>query len=228
MGMMQRRHLMLGGLALAAPFAASRSAPAGAQDGLLFEVSRAGRPIGWHRVLFSGDGGRLTTSIEIDLEVRLAFVRLYAYRHRNRELWDGTSFVEFASETDDNGERHRVRAIADKDGILVEGTAGRQVVPFDHMPTTWWSRRGTETGRWIDTQSGRILRASVTELGRERLVAAGAEVEADRLRVEGDLELDIWYAEERWVGLEFRAQADGSRIRYQLVASGPAAAASAA
>ncbi len=226
--MMQRRHLVLGGLALAAPLAASHGASADAQDGLLFEVSREGRPIGRHRVLLSGDGGRLTTSIEIDLEVRLAFVRLYAYRHRNREVWHGTSFVEFASETDDNGERHRVRAIAEKDGILVEGTAGRQVVALDHMPTTWWSRRLTEAGRWIDTQSGRILRASVTAVGRERRIAAGAEVEADRLRLQGDLELDVWYAEERWVGMEFRAQADGSLITYELVATGPAAAASTA
>jgi hypothetical protein len=228
MSMMQRRHLVLGGLALAAPLVGVGGASAGVQDGLLFEVSREGRPIGRHRVLLSGDAGRLTTSIEIDLEVRLAFVRLYSYRHRNREVWDGASFVEFVSETDDNGERHRVRAVADADGILVDGTAGRQLVPFDHMPTTWWSRRLVEAGRWIDTQSGRILRSSVTEVGRERLIAADAEVEADRLRLSGDLDLDIWYAEERWVGLEFRAQADGSRIGYKLVATGPAAAASTA
>lgn len=226
--MLGRRQLLFGGVALAAPVLPDHGAWAGAQDGLLFEVAREGRPIGHHRVLFSGAAGRLSTSIAIDLEVRLAFVRLYSYRHRNQELWDGARFVEFASETDDNGERHQVRAVADADGILVDGTGGRQVVSLEHLPTTWWSRRLTQSGRWIDTQSGRILRASVTEVGRERLIAAGAEVEADRLRLAGDLALDIWYAEERWVGLEFRSPVDGSQISYRLLATGPAAAASTA
>lgn len=220
--MMQRRHLLLGTVAAAGAIPCVHAD--GWTDGLAFRVSREGSPIGWHRVLLDRQGERLTTSISIELDVRIAFIRVYSYRHRNREIWDGDRFIEFASETDDNGDRHKVRAVAGDGGIVVEGSSGRQLVSNDHAPTTWWARRLTEPGMWIDTQTGRTMRSKVTLVGRERIVADGTATEADRLRLDGDVKLDAWYAGERWVGLEFRAEADGSLITYSLVATGPAAA----
>ncbi|MFO1070189.1 MAG: DUF6134 family protein [Geminicoccaceae bacterium] len=219
---MQRRPFLLAGSALLV--AGTRPAIAAAwDDGWLFRATRNGSPIGWHRILLRRDGDRIDTEIEIDLAVKLAFVTLYSYRHRNREQWSGDRLVGFASETDDNGEPFRVEARAEGERIAVNGAAGTVEAPLGTAPTTWWSRRFVEPGRWIDTQKGGLLSSSVEAAGRDRIVAAGRMTEADRFVVSGDLDLELWYAGDRWAKLAFAAS-DGSRIEYELVATGPAAA----
>ena len=48
-----------------------------------------GSPIGRHGLRFTQDGARTTAEITIELQVKLAFITVYRYRHVNRELWDG-------------------------------------------------------------------------------------------------------------------------------------------
>jgi hypothetical protein len=40
-------------------------------------------------------------------------------------------------------------------------------------------------------------------------------MEAKHFKVRGDLDVDLWYADDRWVKLAFAAS-DGSRIDYRL------------
>jgi hypothetical protein len=218
---MQRRTLLIAGPALM--LAGTRPAAAAWDDGWLFRASRNGSPIGWHRILLRRDGDRIETEIEIDLAVKFAFVTVYSYRHRNREQWSGDTLVGFASETDDNGDPYRVEARAEGQRIAVSGSAGNVEAPIGTAPTTWWSRRFVEPGRWIDTQKGGLLSSKVESAGRSRIVAAGRMTEADRFVASGDLDLELWYVGDRWAKLAFAAS-DGSRIEYELVATGPAAA----
>jgi hypothetical protein len=216
---MRRRDLLLG--ALAAGLA--RPAAAAVSDGLLFRAVRNGSPIGWHRVLLHRDGERLVTEIEARFDVRILLIPVYRYRHSNRELWQGEQLLGFRSETDDNGERLRVEVERQGDGLLVDGPAGRFRVAEPLPPSTWWSRRLIGDGAWIDTQRGIVARSTVTSRGREQVDAAGQRVAAERLALAGDIDLELWYAEDRWVRLAFTAQ-DGSTVAYELAATGPAAA----
>ena len=87
-----------------------RSCPTGAPS------CGAGRPCHpWVRPLRQ-DGPRLAVDIDIELEVRLAFITVYRYRHTNRELWDDGRLMGFTSRTDDNRTLHRVEARRVGDG----------------------------------------------------------------------------------------------------------------
>lgn len=216
---MRRRDLLIG--AAAAGLVGRRGAAAAWSDGLLFRATRNGSAIGWHRVLIRDDGGRIETDIDIRLDVRVLMIPVYSYRHRNRERWQGAELQGFASETDDNGERLAVRAERDGAGLVVDGSGGRLSLPQPLPPTTWWDRRLVGDGTWVDTQRGIVIRAAIVGRGTERVTAAGRLVEAERLRLDGDIHLDIWYAGERWVKLDFTAAKDGSSIGYELVAVGP-------
>jgi hypothetical protein len=68
---------------------------------------------------------------------------------------------------------------------------------------------------WIDTQEGGLKRWQVTPKGTARVAAAGNSVAADRFAITGDLALDLWYAQDHWVKLEFTGS-DGSVIDYRL------------
>ena len=100
--MLDRRTLLAGALAMPATGLARPARPP-TSWGQEFAVSRDGAPIGQHRLRFSQDGPRTTAEIDIELQVKLAFITVYRYRHVNRELWEGGRLLSFASRTDDNG-----------------------------------------------------------------------------------------------------------------------------
>jgi hypothetical protein len=200
----------LGGLALARPLRAAMP-PA---DGLAFDILREGGRIGRHTVTFRRDAARLEVDIAIDIEVRLAFLTLFRYRHRNRELWQDGRLIGLDSSTDDNGTDHRVRARAGADGLRVEADGAVYWAPRDILPTSYWHPRTPAQSRLLDTQKGRLLTVDVAPLGREILPLAGGEVAALRYAMSGDLALDLWYAPDgRWLKVAFEAR--GARVDYR-------------
>lgn len=216
--MLDRRTLAASAFAM--PFLGPVRAPRADDATQAFAVDRNGSPIGRHTLRFTRDGRRLSVAIDIQLEVKLAFITLYRYRHTNRELWEDGRLLSFASRTDDNGTPHRVEARRAGEVILVESDAGRIEAPGDALPSTYWHRRFLDAPVWIDTQRGRLLNCQVTPRGVSRVSAAGDDVAADRFAVTGDLTLDLWYAQERWVKLDFKGE-DGSVIDYRLEQAGP-------
>ena len=61
----------------------------GPKGPLMFNAYRNGSPLGFHRIDFSEADERLIVDIEIVFDVKLAFIPVYRYRHRNREVWEG-------------------------------------------------------------------------------------------------------------------------------------------
>ena len=183
---------------------------------LAFRALRNGAEIGWHRVDFRADQGRLTVDIEIRFDVTFAFLTLYRYRHRSRETWQGSRLLALDAATDDDGDQYRVRAHAAGGRLIVETAKGDQrEVPATTLPTSYWQERTIAREQWLDTQGGRLARATVQRLGSERITAAGRAVPATRYRLRGDLNCEIWYHERQWSKLRFVAS-DGSTVDYRL------------
>jgi len=216
--MMLRRQFLRQSTGLVAGMAmvgtGSKGAVAGSGD-LRFDVFRNGSEIGYHVLSFKQDGERLTVDIDIELRVRVAFITAYRYEHRNREQWEANELLSFKSRTNDNGTRHSVEARREGDELIVRGSKGKLEVPGSMLPTTYWHRNFMERNRWIDTQNGRIVESEVEARGKETIESAGERVEAERFAVRGDLDVDLWYRDDRWVKLGFDAS-DGSRIDYRL------------
>ena len=194
----------------------ARGGAAAASTGdLRFAVFRDGSEIGYHVLSFAQDGERLTVDIDIELRVRFAFITAYRYEHHNREEWEAGALLGFRSRTNDNGTHHEVETRREGDQLLIQGTHGRLEGPASMLPTTYWHRNFMDRDRWIDTQNGRIVESAVEPGGTETIESAGRMVEAQRFRVRGDLDVDLWYHDERWVKLAFDVS-DGSRIDYRL------------
>lgn len=210
---MDRRMLLAAGAAwIAAPGPTSAAAAAAAE----FMVLRNGRDIGRHRLSVERVGDELSMAIDVELAVGFGPLTFYRYRHENRERWRAGRFVSFASRTDDNGTRLAARAERAADGIAVEGADGAFTAPADAWPTTYWYPGFLDRGAWVDTQFGRLRRARVVPAGSGEIAVGGVPTRAERVRLEGDLALELWYRERRWVGLEAAAP-DGSRLVYRLL-----------
>jgi len=192
------------------PFGAARAMR---PEALSFVVYRDGSEIGGHEVRFTQQGERLQVDIEIRFDVTFAFIPLYRYRHRNRELWQGDRLVELEAQTDDDGTEHWVRAEMQGDRMIVTSSTGRLDVPRDITSTSYWNEATLQHGAWLDTQSGRLVRSKVEANPPEQVRTSGQHVMAKHYVLTGDIDCELWYHQGRWVKLRFQAS-DGSTIDY--------------
>lgn len=220
---MRARHPRPGrGLAMALVFlvatpasAASLTPPGDAPDvaPIAFHVFRDGRPMGHHSVSFRREGEDLHVQVDILLEVQIAFITLFRYRHRNNEVWRDGRLVSIDTETDDDGKDFWLRGRATDAGFQVEGSSGSFLAPAEIMPTSYWNPDTVNRRSLLDTQKGRLIEVSVAPAGRDGVRLPGGEVEAKRYALTGDLNLDLWYSDAgEWVKTAFSLR--GSTFAY--------------
>ncbi len=213
---MQRRDLLIGGAAALAIGPAIRTAaasdlPYGGE--LRFQVLRDGSPFGTHVLRFSRDGDRIVVDGTIDLEVRLAFITVFRYTHRKREIWEGDRLVAFDGTTDDDGTNYVLKVRPEGAGLRVDGWDGTHLVPADTPTTSYWRPRMILAPTLINTQYGNIEQTAITDLGVETLPAGGRSVRGRRHSIVGRWgTVETWYAGEEWLKLAFRVR--GSAIDY--------------
>ena len=172
---------------------------------LEFDVLREGSPIGTHRVTIDDRDGETRVDIAIDLAVRFAFLTVYRYTHRSREIWRDGRLAALDAQTDDNGERTQVEARATAEGLAVTGSGGVYIAAHDTIPTSYWNRDKLARDRLLDTQSGKLIDVTAQRLTND---ASGAT-----WRLSGDLEADLAYGPTGdWTALAFMTR--GSRIVY--------------
>lgn len=222
------RRAVLGGMAAVgatamAPGSDAWAAPTLASaypDILKFRVERDGSFIGDVMQRYRPLGEELQVDVFIGFAVSLAFIPVYRYEHRAREIWRDGRLVRLDTVTNDNGDAQQVRGRAGSGGFAVEGPQGAFMAPADILPSSYWHPRFTEASRMLDSQKGRILEFDIAKVGTERIAAMGRPVEANRFAMRGDIDLDFWYDADRvWQKMAFTIK--GGYMEYSRVPPSP-------
>ena len=121
-------------------------------ESIAFHVYRDGRPMGHHEVRFERAGEDLTVEVDILLEVQIAFITVFRYRHQNREVWRDGKLLAIDTRTDDDGKDYWLRGRASTAGFQVEGSSGSFLAPADIMPTSYWNPETVKRRQMLDTQ----------------------------------------------------------------------------
>jgi hypothetical protein len=202
-------------LVVAPTVASSPTAPAASGE-WNFRVLLDGKEVGWHRYVVRGDGASTEVESRAQFDVRFLLLNAYSYRHTARERWRGACLDELKSRTETNGRVEEVAAVAYDDAVVVDGPSGDARLPGCVMSFAYWDPRILRATRLLNSQTGELLPVSVAERGTERVNVAGRNVAATRHRLSApDLQIDLWYADGRWVALE--APTPGGRtLRYEL------------
>lgn len=210
-----------GVMATAPAFAGVELATAYQPPILKFQVQRDGSPIGLVAERFQARGNRLQVDVYIELVVKLAFIPVYRYEHRSREVWDGGRLVRLDAVTNDDGEAQAVQARALGDGLAVSGPSGDLTAPGDILPSSYWHPQFMQQSRMLDSQKGRILEFTIANKGIERIgVQDNRTIEANRYAMRGDIDLDFWYdSKERWRKMSFTIK--GGFMEYFEMAGAP-------
>jgi len=181
-----------------------------------FRVLLDGKEVGWHRYVVRADGDSTEVESRAQFDVRFLFLNAYRYRHEARERWRGACLDELESRTETNGTVEQVAAVARDEALVVARPSGDARLPGCVMSFAYWDPRILRAARLLNSQTGELLPVRVDARGTERLNVAGRSVPATRHRLSGpDLQIDLWYADGRWVALE--APTPGGRVlRYEL------------
>jgi hypothetical protein len=186
---------------------------------LHFKAYRDKSPVGTHTVDVQSSGNQMNVTIRIDLNVSVAFVTLFEFKHDCEEIWQSGRLVSLRSKTNDNGDKFQVTAEATPEGIRIEGPGGPAIAPADaYTSNSVWNTAVLEQKTVIDAQHGGIIGLSVSPRGEQQVAVAGRQVPAEKYQVVTPFVAgNVWYDEAgRWVKALF--EKDGEQMEYRLVA----------
>jgi hypothetical protein len=165
-----------------------------AQDTMVFDVLRDGDKIGEHRVDFERLDGTLKVSVATEMEVSFAFVTLFRYEHKRVERWRDGELESLAGMTNDDGEEFEV-SIVRKEGFYSRTVNGAEEEIKEPLSVdSLWSKDRLSAGKLFSVASGESYRVRSNLLGWETIEAGGAAVEAQHVKLSGEVERDLWYA----------------------------------
>lgn len=191
----------------------------GNTPGLLkFEVALDDKPIGEHTLTFNRTpDAALEIGIAIDLAVKFGPFTVFDYTHRNASIWRDGVLQRMRSTTDDNGERHDVAIDLTIEQLqVVTDSVESYTAARNLMPTTYWMVSTVTQNRLINSQTGEMLEVSVQEVGRETVPGPDGPIAATRYRMDGDLEIELWY-DDAGILVSLAFDARGSDVTYRLI-----------
>ena len=185
------------------------------RSSIAFNINRDGSEVGRHTVEFYKIGRDLHVDIAIDINIKVLFIPVYSYKHRNAEIWRDGKLLSITTETNDDGEEHWVKGKAEKGLFRVSSSSGDFIAPATIIPTSYWSQKTTAQSILLDTQHGKLLDVTVTQIDDTVLSTPGANIPARHFVITGDLELSLWYSQSGgWVKTAF--QVGGAEFSYTL------------
>src|ERR1700745_2122330 len=184
----RRRTVLIGGLAGAIDCAfppISHAATAfvlpNAAANRRFSVRYKGIGIGTHTVSYSSATGETRVQTEINLEVKIAFVTAYAFRHRSEETWRAGRLMSLNSDTVEHGETLHVEGAAMPRGFRVVSKGGPFIASAETLTSnSLWTPAMLEQATVVDAQRGGIIIVSARKFVDEQIVIAGSQVRATR------------------------------------------------
>ena len=181
---------------------------------VVFEVERAGRPIGSHRINFSREGEQLRVDVEMRLQIRFLAIFPYHYRYQASEWWHKGRLLRLQVAIDDNGNQQHFDAATDGNVIRLDMNGQSRELPAGLLTTNHWHPHILQQQQVLNTLTGQISPLAVHALGEIMVPSAGDLVAARHYRLGGELrDTETWYDDQgRWLGMEFSAR-DNSRIR---------------
>jgi hypothetical protein len=159
-----------------------------------FTIWRKGKQVGFQHLSFERHGDTVKLDIHAEITIKLGFITLFNYVHRNSEVWQAGQLVSLDSETNNDGKFEFARIRRDNQGKLqVVGSHYEGEAPASLLTTSYFIPAFVVQTQLINSQNGSLLAVFPKFIGDETIAGVAGDVSARRYRLAGDLALDIWY-----------------------------------
>ena len=180
-----------------------------------FDIYRNNQHIGKHVFTFKKQNNDLLVESEINFEIKILGVVLYKYHVKGIEQFKDGKLVKFNSKSNQNGKEKYVNIKLENNQLVIDGSSFKGKVPTNYLLGTWWNHSIVKADNQISAVSGRIIKQTVTFLGKETLNIDGKTHDtlhfnfssADKSLSKGKkLNTDVWYEEKtlNWVKASFK------------------------
>jgi hypothetical protein len=158
-----------------------------------YTVLLNGNPVGRHRVVFLHQDGRTEIDASTDVEVRFAFIPVFRFEHRRREVWENGRPVYVVATTDNDGDTYKITVRSNGDGYIriVNGRVERFDGPTAIL--TLWDPNVVRHDAFISVIDDKVVKASFEYRGRRRLSLSGQAIDTDYYRMVGDENREVWF-----------------------------------
>jgi len=125
----------------------------------------------------------------------------YRYSSSGTEVWKSGRLLQLKNESDYNGDKYIVQASAQKQELAIEVNGETQRTDADVWVTSYWREpEPHKVGQKLslfEADKGRKRTGTLKRIGTEQLSVAEKKVKATRYQIRGDVEVDVWYDEEK-------------------------------
>jgi len=189
-----------------------------------FDVIRKNKIIGEHEILFSENNGNLIIETNIDIEVKILFIKAYEFFHKSKEIWQDGSFIKIDGYSDFEDEREYFIKGEVKDGFLfASGMDGELELDKNLIPSNFWNIDVMYQDYIFDTQKGIVRKLDVKEAGKELITINKKKINctkfilnATRHPKDKDLfpEYTLWYSKNKeLMKFQFKSTLDDKIIK---------------
>ncbi len=186
-------------------------------DSWKFRVYLNDKEIGYHHFNRTqlGDGEQI--DITAEFKVKFLFVTAFSYRHDNTEVWQDSCLASIDSRTSTNGDVESVSGTREASGLRIETPQSATRAAGCVRTFAYWDRDLLLAPELLNSQTGELVPVQVETLNPRSIQYRGQEIEALPYRLTGgDLDLEVFYVGDRWVGLESTVEG-GRTLRYELI-----------
>jgi hypothetical protein len=182
-----------------------------------FAVSLDGKRIGEHDFAVARHGDEVEVDVHAHFKVRMAFIPLYGYEHRDHEVWRQGCLTLMESQTDDDGKKLAVRGYANGSEFDVKGSHGEATLPACVKSFAYWDQNFLTEPRLLNSQTGEYEAVNLTRDGVETLQVRGKAIAAQHYSLHtGHFGIDLWYSNQgEWLALESHLE-NGRTLRYDI------------
>jgi hypothetical protein len=200
-------------------YVASANANLAEQARWEFEVLLDEKRIGYHDFNVSEVDGVQTVTTEARFDVKLLFVNVFSYRHKNTEVWRDNCLTSISAETASNGKDFIVRGQADAETFRMRSGSLDNELPACIMTFAYWNPEFLRADQLLNSQTGEYENVSVVIEGEEVLAVKGQDIQAIKYSLSlAAGPISLWYAadDHRWLALESIVKG-GKVLRYEPV-----------
>jgi len=162
-------------------------------DPVVFDVLRDGNKIGEHRLVFEREEETLKVSVETDMTVKFAFLTVFRYEHKRVERWRDGELESLAGMTNDDGQQYEISIVRREGHYSRTVNGAEEEISGPVAVDSLWSKERVSAGKIFSAASDKVYRVRIDTMGTETIEAKGGEMEAEHIKLSGELDRDLWY-----------------------------------
>ena len=139
------------------------------------------------------EGASIIVESRTEIAVKMVFVTVFHFFATSTAVWEQGRIIRYEGFIDDNGRTSKVSAHADGDKLVIDGAAGRVIVPAGVYPHNPWNIGILGARAIMSPKSGKLFPAKISGGHTEDVERAGKSLKTVIYRIDTDRSTWVWY-----------------------------------